>query len=451
MAKADINIPGGMRDFSPEEMAKRNYIFQTIENVFRRYGFEQIETPSMENLSVLTGKYGEEGDRLIYKILNSGDYLKDIEHLGDLEAKQLTPKISDKALRFDLTVPLARYVVMNRNEISFPFKRYQIQPVWRADRPQKGRFREFYQCDVDVIGSNSLLNEVELLQILSESFEEFKIQNSKLKINHRKILMGLAETIGAADKLTDLTVAVDKLDKIGADKFHEELYKRGLSEEAIIKLDSIIPMDDTEVDLATITEKLKDSESGNQGITEISGILQHCQNLGLSTVEFDVKLARGLDYYTGCIMEASVSDSDIGSIAGGGRYDDLTGVFGLPEVSGVGVSFGVERIYEILESKGLFPDSLQATAKLLFTNFGDETEGFVLESLQKLRAAGINSLLYSDSAKLQKQFKYADKKGIPYVIVAGPEEKESGKLTFKNMNDGSQENLTIEEIIKKLE
>ncbi len=448
------SIPKGTRDFSPSQMIRRNYIFNTIRDVFKKYGYLPIETPAMENLSTLMGKYGEEGDRLLFKILNSGDFLKktsadDFEHP---EFNKLTNKLCEKGLRYDLTVPFARYVVQNRNDITFPFKRYQIQPVWRADKPQKGRYREFFQCDVDVIGSNSLLNEVELILIIDEVFTKLGI-NVEIKLNNRKILSGIAEIIGEADKLTDLTVAIDKLEKIGIDKVNEELASKGLTQAAIDKLQPIINLD------GLLKEKfpklmgiLENSETGLTGINELMTVLKHLKELRLNNKwSFDLTLARGLNYYTGAIIEVVAKDMKIGSICGGGRYDDLTGIFGLPDVSGVGISFGADRVYDVMNELGVFPEESSETTKVLLVNFGDEEEKYCLKLLMKLRAAGISSELYPDSAKMKKQMKYADQKSIPYVLLIGTEEIKSEIFTLKNMHSGEQQKVNFDELINLLE
>ena len=446
----NISIPKGTRDFSPEEMVKRNYIFDTIKNVFKLFGYMPIETPAMETLSTLMGKYGEEGDRLIFKILNSGNFLEGAD-LKEQSANKVATQICEKALRYDLTVPFARYVVMHQNEITFPFKRYQIQPVWRADRPQKGRYREFFQCDVDVIGSNSLLNEVELIQIIDKVFELLKIK-VVIKINNRKILSGIAEIAGEKEKITDITVAIDKLEKIGLEKVVEELKSKGISNESIEKIKPVINLKGSAFEK---TEKLKTilttSEVGMKGIEEIETILNHLKNIKInSEVELDLSLARGLNYYTGAIFEVKAKDATIGSICGGGRYDDLTGIFGLPNVSGVGISFGADRIFDVLGELKLFPENTDTTTKVLFVNFGTEEEKNCLQIVSKLRNKNISAEIYPESAKLKKQMSYADNKNIPYVVLAGNNEIKSGKLALKNMKTGEQKSLLIEELIEFL-
>ncbi len=443
------SIPKGTRDFSPEEMAKRNYIFDTVREVCRLYGFRQIETPAMENLSTLTGKYGEEGDRLLFRILNSGDCFAGIpdEELLEKNAAKFAAKACEKGLRYDLTVPFARFVAQHRNEITFPFRRYQIQPVWRADRPQKGRYREFYQCDADVVGSDSLLNEVELIQIMDEVFHRLGIRVS-IKMNNRKILSGMAEISGAADKLADITVAIDKLDKIGLEKVNEELRGRGLAEEAVGALQPLLLLGGTNREkLASLKEALAPSETGMKGIGEVEFILERTGRLPLHAApELDPALARGLDYYTGAIFEVKALDVQIGSIAGGGRYDNLTGVFGLEGVSGVGVSFGADRIFDVMNRLDLYPgDALQAT-QLLFVNFGAEEEAFLLPLLARVRAAGIRAELYPEPARLKKQMGYADAMKIPYVAIAGEAEMAEGKISVRDMATGNQRLLAPDEL-----
>ena len=406
----------------------------------------------MENLSTLMGKYGEEGDRLIFKILNSGDYLKKVDAITDFEAKKMTSKISEKALRYDLTVPFARYVVQNQNEITLPFKRYQIQPVWRADRPQKGRFREFFQCDADVVGSKSLLYEVELIQLYDTVFTALNLP-AVIKLNNRKVLSGIAEVIGEADKLIDITVAIDKLDKIGLEKVKEEMQNKGISDIAIEKLDPILKMSgDANQKLATMKEVLSTSEIGLEGIAEIQTVIDKVTVLGLDSAEldFDLTLARGLNYYTGSIFEVEAKGVQMGSIGGGGRYDDLTGIFGLKDMPGIGISFGLDRIYLVIEELGLFPSLEADITQVLFVNFGATEADYCLKALRDLRKSGINSELYPDAAKMKKQMNYADKKGIPYVVLVGEDEMNSGLLTVKNMNDGTQENVTLVDLIKKI-
>ena len=446
------SIPKGTRDFSPAEMVKRNYIFDTIRSVYQRYGYLPIETPSMENTETLMGKYGEEGDRLIFRILDSGNPFDQFK-ISDENFK--VSNISGKALRYDLTVPFARYVVMNRNDITFPFKRYQIQPVWRADRPQKGRYREFYQCDADVIGSNSLLNEVELIEIINEVFSKLKL-GVTIKINNRKILSGIAEVIGEKDKIIDITVAIDKLDKIGVDGVNKELQEKGISQTAFIKLQPLITFKgNTTEKLALLKWVLADSEIGKKGIEELEYIFEKISNVEhrMSNVELDITLARGLNYYTGAIIEVKVNEPNstfTGSICGGGRYDDLTGIFGLPDVSGVDISFGADRIYDVLEELKLFPDSASTSTKVLVTNFGEAEENYALKITRQLREAGINTELYPDATKLKKQFAYADSKKIPFVITAGKDEIEKGIVALKNMSNGEQYALTLSEAIEKL-
>ena len=447
---AKPGIPKGTRDFSPVEMAKRNYIFNTIREVFYLYGFQQIETPSMENLSTLMGKYGDEGDKLLFKIQNSGDYFSGLtdEELLSRNAAKLASKFCERGLRYDLTVPFARYVVMHRDEITFPFKRFQIQPVWRADRPQKGRYREFYQCDADVVGSNSLLNEVELVQMIDTVFRKFGIRVS-IKINNRKILSGIAEIIGEADKIVDITVAIDKLDKIGLDNVNAELASKGIPQEAIDKLQPIILLSGTnEEKLETLKTVLAASETGLKGVEESEFILKTIAGLGIqSDVELDLTLARGLNYYTGAIFEVKALDVQIGSISGGGRYDNLTGVFGMEGVSGVGISFGADRIYDVLNQLDLYPKDAVDGTQLLFVNFGEAEAAYVLPVLAKVRAAGIRAEIYPDSAKMKKQMGYANNKAIPFVAIVGENEMNEGKLTLKNMTTGEQSLVTPDELI----
>lgn len=447
------SIPKGTRDFSPEEMAKRNYIFNTIRDVYHLYGFQQIETPAMENLSTLMGKYGEEGDRLLFKILNSGDCLSGFtdEELRERNALKFAAKACEKGLRYDLTVPFARFVVQHRNDISFPFKRYQIQPVWRADRPQKGRYREFYQCDGDVVGSDSLLNEVELIQIMDEVFRRFGIRVS-IKMNNRKILTGIAEMIREADKITDITVAMDKLDKIGLDSVNDELRSKGISEEAIARLQPIIVMKgDNRGKMAVLKEMLAGSETGLKGIEETEYILDHIEQLPLTAaLETDLTLARGLNYYTGTIFEVKALDVEIGSITGGGRYDNLTGVFGMDGMSGVGISFGADRIYDVLNQLDLYPaDSLQTT-QVMFVHFGEKEAAYLLPVMAQVRAAGIRAELYPEAAKMKKQMGYADAKKIPFVALVGENEMAEGKINLKNMQSGEQESVGTDELIERL-
>lgn len=447
------SIPKGTRDFSPEEMAKRNYIFNTIRDVYHLYGFQQIETPAMENLSTLMGKYGEEGDKLLFKILNSGDCFSGIsrEELDDMNPAKFAAKACEKGLRYDLTVPFARFVVQHRNEISFPFKRYQIQPVWRADRPQKGRYREFYQCDGDVVGSDSLINEVELIQIMDEVFRRFGIRVC-IKMNNRKILAGIAEILGAADMIVDITVAIDKLDKIGIDNVNEELRSKGLSDEAIQKLQPVIMLSGSNSEkIDSLKQILANSEIGLKGIAELEFILDRIDKLTLrSELELDLTLARGLNYYTGAIFEVKAMDVQIGSITGGGRYDNLTGVFGMDGVSGVGISFGADRIFDVLNQLDLYPKDALLTTQLLFVNFGEKEEAYLLPIIAKVRAAGIRTELYPESAKMKKQMGYADTKKIPFVAIVGETEMEERKINLKNMITGEQKPATLEELIDLL-
>ena len=447
------SIPKGTRDFGPIEMAKRNYIFNTIREVYALYGFQQIETPAMETLQTLMGKYGEEGDKLLFKVLNSGDFLSKTtdEELQERNSLHLAAKLCEKGLRYDLTVPFARYVVMHREELQLPFKRYQIQPVWRADRPQKGRYREFYQCDADVVGSDSLLNEVELMQIVDTVFSRFGIR-VQIKINNRKILSGIAEVIGAADKIVDITVAIDKLDKIGIDNVNAELREDGLSEEQIAKLQPIIQLSGSNDEkLTTIADVLKDSETGLKGVEEIRFILNVLKTTGLKNeIQLDLTLARGLNYYTGAIFEVKALDVQIGSITGGGRYDNLTGIFGMPGLSGVGISFGADRIYDVLNQLDLYPkDSVTAT-QVLFINFGEQETAYCLPIINNVRARGIRAEIFPDAAKMKKQMAYANAKQIPFVALTGENEIKEGKLTLKNMSTGEQQMLTPEEVIEKL-
>ena len=453
MAIQKPSIPKGTRDFTPVEMAKRNYIFDTIRNVFKLYGYLPIETPAMENLSTLMGKYGEEGDKLLFKILNSGDYLKGVkpELLEAADSNKVQSSISEKGLRYDLTVPFARFVVQHRNEIVFPFKRYQIQPVWRADRPQKGRYREFYQCDVDVIGSNSLLNEAELLMIIEDVYGKLGI-NIVIKLNNRKILAGIAQYIGEADRLIDITVAIDKIDKIGLDNVNKGLIERGLSLDAIDKLQPILRLEgDNRQKLSSLKEILATSITGMLGVVEIEKVLNIAEASGLSVdLELDLTLARGLNYYTGAIIEVKAVDAQMGSICGGGRYDDLAGIFGLPGVSGVGVSFGAERIYDVLTELDLFPlDTLTGT-QVLLVNFGDGESIYCLKIINTIRKAGISAELYPDTTKMKKQLSYADDKKIPFVILMGDDEMRTGLLTLKEMSTGEQYKLSIDDCIEKI-
>ena len=435
------NIPKGTRDFSPEEMAKRNYIFDTIRSVYALYGFQQIETPAMETLQTLMGKYGEEGDKLLFKVLNSGDYLNKLsdEELLERITNRLAARLCEKGLRYDLTVPFARYVVMHRDELQLPFKRYQIQPVWRADRPQRGRYREFYQCDADVVGSDSLLNEVELMQIVDTVFTRFGIR-VQIKINNRKILSGIAEVIGAADKIVDITVAIDKLEKIGIDKVNEELRAVGISDSAIDLLQPIITLTGSnEQKLETIAQVLAQSETGLKGVEETRYILSTLEQMELhNEMQLDLTLARGLNYYTGAIFEVKALDTPMGSITGGGRYDNLTGIFGLPGLSGVGISFGADRIYDVLDALDLYPKNAVAGTQLLFINFGEKETAYCLPLVAKARQAGIRTEIYPDAAKMKKQMSYANAKGIAFVALAGENEMNEGKVTLKNMTSGEQ-------------
>lgn len=447
------SVPKGTRDFSPVEMVRRNYIFDTIKDVFRLYGFQPIETPAMENLSTLMGKYGEEGDKLLFKILNSGDFISKAPQdlLDEKNSNKLTTHFSEKGLRYDLTVPFARYVVQYRNDIVFPFKRYQIQPVWRADRPQKGRYREFYQCDVDVIGSDSLLNEAELVQIIDDVFQRLQI-NTVVKINNRKILAGIAEAIGEAERMADITVAIDKLDKIGLEKVNAEMLEKGISQTAVDKLQPILKLEgNTAEKLEQIATVIGNTEIGAKGIAEMQTLWGYITKFDLKTeVELDLTLARGLNYYTGAIFEVKSKDVQIGSICGGGRYDDLTGIFGMPDVSGVGVSFGAERIYDVLTALDLFPqDSLENT-KVLFINFGETGEAYCLPVLAQLRKNNVNAEIFPESGKMKKQMNYANRKEIPFVVLAGEEEIAAKKFTLKNMETGEQQLLSAEELIKVL-
>ncbi len=459
MANVKCSIPKGTRDFLPVEMARRNYIFDTIRSVFRTFAFEPIETPSLENLSTLMGKYGEEGDKLLFKVLNSGDFMEGVDFNQDYH--KVAPQICDRGLRYDLTVPFARFVVQHRDQVVFPFRRYQLQPVWRADRPQKGRYREFYQCDADVVGSDSLLNEVELMQIVDEVFRRLGIRVC-IKINNRKILSGIAEIIGQAERIVDITVAIDKLDKIGIDAVNDELRSDGLTDEQIAKLQPIILLEGTnEQKLDTIAEVLKDSETGLKGVEETRFILTTlcpvvCANGAAhqtalhNELQLDLTLARGLSYYTGAIFEVKALDTPMGSISGGGRYDSLTGIFGMPGLSGVGISFGVDRIYDVLDALDLYPkDSLQTT-QVLFINFGDAETAYCLPAVARLRQTGIRTEYYPDAVKMKKQMSYANAKQIPFVVLAGESEMAEGKFTLKNMATGEQQMLTVEEIIGKI-
>ena len=447
------SIPKGTRDFGPQEMARRNYIFNTIREVYSLYGFEQIETPAMENLSTLMGKYGEEGDKLLFKILNSGDFLKGIpqEDIAAGATGHLAAELCEKGLRYDLTVPFARYVVQHRDELTLPFRRYQIQPVWRADRPQKGRYREFYQCDADVVGTTSLLSEVELLQIVDTVFQRFGIRVC-IKINNRKILTGIAEMIGQADKIVDITVAIDKLDKIGLDNVNAELRENGITEEAIEKLQPIIQLSGSnEEKIATMREVLAGSETGLKGIEEVEFVLSQLKKEGMAIkneIEFDLTLARGLNYYTGCIFEVKALDVQIGSITGGGRYDNLTNIFGLPGLSGVGISFGADRIYDVLNQLELYPETVTTATQIIFINFGETETAYCLPIIARLRQNGIRCEMYPDSTKMKKQMQYANAKAIPFVAMTGETEMAEGKVMLKNMVTGEQKLVSPDEILE---
>ncbi|WP_443937035.1 histidine--tRNA ligase [Pedobacter sp. MW01-1-1] len=456
------SLAKGTRDFSPIEMVKRNFIYDTIKTVFRKYGYAEIQTPSFENLNTLTGKYGDEGDKLIFKILNSGEFLNDpkkksFDFSQENNSNKLIPLISEKALRYDLTVPFARYVVMHQNEITLPFKRFQVQPVWRADRPQKGRYREFYQCDVDVVGSESLLNEAEFILIYNEALTNLGLSDYTIKINNRKILSGIAEIIGKPDLIIDMTVAIDKLDKIGLDGVTKELLERGFTEADLEKLRPVILLEGmNEEKLSSLKQVLASSETGLKGIAEIEQVFDYVKALNPdiflsnSLLELDITLARGLNYYTGCIFEVKTNEVAMGSIGGGGRYDDLTGMFGLKGLTGVGVSFGADRIYDVLEELNLFPASAEVGTKVLISNFDTEAERYALPILQKLRDAGISAELYPASAKLKKQMAYADAKNIPFVVLIGGDEMASGELTLKNMQQGEQQKVTLEGLLNAL-
>jgi len=453
MLQQKPSIPKGTRDFTPSEMVRRNYIFEVIKDVFQVYGYLPIETPAMENLSMLLGKYGEEGDKLLFRVLNSGDFLAkvDAQTLNVIDSAALAAKITEKGLRYDLTVPFARFVVQHRNDLVFPFKRYQIQPVWRADRPQKGRYREFYQCDVDVIGSDALLNEAELLQLIDDVFAKLSIAVT-IKLNNRKILAGIAEMIGETEKLVDITVAIDKLDKIGIESVNKELEEKGIPTDAILKLQPILQMKGTDDEKLEFLKKfLFHSEIGQKGIYEIKEVFNYLKVLGLScNYELDLTLARGLNYYTGAIIEVKANDVQMGSICGGGRYDDLTGIFGMEGTSGVGISFGADRIYDVMNELNLFPETEKTTTQVFFVNFGKEEEIYCLELMKKLRHAGIKTELYPESAKMKKQMAYADKKQIPYVILVGKSEMESQVLSVKDMRTGIQSSFSIEDFINQL-
>ena len=446
------SIPKGTRDFNPSEIAKRNYIFDIIKKNFQTYGFQPIETPSFENSDTLLGKYGEEGDRLIFKILNSGDFISKVDDAtyADKKSASIAPRITEKALRYDLTVPFARYVVMHQNELDFPFKRYQIQPVWRADRPQKGRFREFFQCDADVVGSDSLLQEVELIQLYDAVFSELKLEGATIKMNNRKILAGIAEVIGAKDLLIDFTVALDKLDKIGEDGVKKEMLAKGIAEEAIEKASPLfLPQSSNDEQLERLDTLLKDSEEGKKGLEELRFILETIATLGLQSAKLsiDVTLARGLNYYTGAIFEVAAPEGvKMGSIGGGGRYDDLTGIFGLKNVSGVGISFGLDRIYLVLEDLDLFPEAIDQSLQVLCVNFGDKEAMAALKLVSQLRKSGIKADIYPSSAKMQKQMKYANNRNVPYVILIGEQELSKNSFIVKNMKEGSQEEYSLTKV-----
>jgi histidyl-tRNA synthetase len=451
MAQQKPGIPKGTRDFNPIEMARRNYIFDTIKKHFKLYGFSAIETPSMENLSTLLGKYGEEGDKLLFKVLNSGDFLSKVreEELAEKNSNKLTSKISEKGLRYDLTVPFARFVVQHQNELTFPFKRYQIQPVWRADRPQKGRYREFYQCDADMIGSESLLNEVDLVQLIDDVFQDLKIRVS-IKLNNRKILSGIAELVGEADKIIDITVAIDKLDKIGVEGVNKEMEAKGVSLAAIEQLQPIINLSGSNTEkLAQLKEILSSTETGLKGVEEMSTVLGFLEDLEIQNeIDLDLTLARGLNYYTGTIFEVKAMDAQIGSITGGGRYDDLTGIFGMPGVSGVGISFGADRIYDVLNDTNSFPEHTQDAVQVFFVNFGAAEEKYCLPLVSKLRKQGINTELYPSSAKMKKQMKYANDKNVPFVVMIGANEMEKNVFTVKDMVSGEQKELRFADLVE---
>lgn len=442
------NTPKGMRDFSPLVMFRRNFIFSVIKAAFEKYSFSPIETPAMENLQTLTGKYGDEGDRLIFKVLNSGDYLSKTYYSKEITSQTLTKQISNKALRYDLTVPLARYIVENRNDITFPFKRYQMQNVWRADRPQKGRYREFYQCDADVIGTDSLLSEIELVQLYDEVFSNLKIPNITIFINNRKVLSGMVELMNSTNLFGDIVIALDKIDKIGIEKVKEEMLVKGVPKDSLLTLDKFLCVNN----MSDLKELLTNSEIGKKGVEELEFVSSKIEKLGLkaSQLKFDIKLARGIDYYTGCILEVKQDVVKIGSIGGGGRYDDLTSMFGLKDVSGVGISFGIDRIYIVMEELDLFPKDIDTTTKVLITNFGEEEEIYCLNILKELRDSGISSELYPDSSKMKKQMNYADKKGVEFVIMIGENELKSGKISVKQMSTGNQKETTVSEFIKEI-
>ena len=442
------STPKGMRDFSPSVMFRRNYIFSVVRSAFEKYGFSPIETPAMENLETLTGKYGDEGDRLIFKVLNSGDFLSKANIDKNSTSKLITKQISEKALRYDLTVPFARYVVQNRNDITFPFKRYQIQNVWRADRPQKGRYREFYQCDADVIGTESLLSEIELIQLYDEVFDTLKIPNIEICINNRKVLSGMVEVMNSEELFNDIVIALDKLDKIGIEKVKEEMKVKGVSEEALLVLEQFLSLNE----ISELKSLLTNSEIGRKGVEELQFVSDNVNKLGLknSTLKFDITLARGIDYYTGCILEVVQKDVKIGSIGGGGRYDNLTSVFGLDNVSGFGISFGLDRMYIVMEELNVFPENIDQNTRVMLANFGKEESVYCLNLLKQLRENGISSELYPSNSKMKKQMSYADKKSVEFVIMIGENEMESNTITIKNMKLGSQEESTITEFITKI-
>ena len=447
------SIPKGTRDFSPAEMGRRNYIFDTIRQVFKLHGYRPIETPAMENLSTLMGKYGEEGDKLLFRILNSGEYLRGVDHslVENEDYPRLTSKICEKGLRYDLTVPFARFVVQHRNELQFPFKRYQIQPVWRANRPQKGRYREFYQCDADVVGSDSLLNEIELLQMIDEVFRRLGI-NITIKLNNRKVLAGIAELIGEPDKLIDITVAIDKIDKIGIDNVNSELRERGLSDEAVNRLQPILQISGTVKErLETLRKLLEENPTGTKGVEELTTVINGVEAIGLDAeLDLDVSLARGLNYYTGTIIEVKARDVAIGSITGGGRYDNLTGIFGMPGISGVGISFGADRIYDVLNTLNLYPDETQTGTRIMFVNFGHSESIASLKMIKALRSAGISAEIYPEPAKMKKQMGYADALHIPFVAIIGENEMKNGTVTLKDMTTGEQQQLTVDSLIEAI-
>ncbi|MFC2079956.1 histidine--tRNA ligase [Bacteroidota bacterium] len=454
MASHKPSVPKGTRDFSPVEMTRRNFIFETIKSVFCKYGFQQIETPAMENLSTLLGKYGDEGDKLLFRILNSGDFLRgiDIETRTDDSTARIASHISKRGLRYDLTVPFARYVVQHRNNINFPFKRFQIQPVWRADNPQKGRYREFYQCDADMIGTNSLLNEFDLIKIIDEVFKLLSLEVT-IKVNNRKVLAGISELIGETDKIVDITVAIDKLEKIGIDKVREELLSKGISPDSLKLLDPVFEMKgSTDEKLEFLSKYLSTSEIGMQGVSEIQTLMKYLtlDPVGEAGIELDITLARGLNYYTGAIIEVKSDEVNIGSICGGGRYDDLTGIFGMPDISGVGISFGADRIYDVLMQLDRFPTTMNENIQLMFVNFGDTEVSYILPILGKLRALGIRTELYPDGAKMKKQMNYADQSKIPFVVLVGENEISENKLTLKNMDSGDQQLVSFDELVSIL-